>query len=84
MPIQSTLTASPENRFPRRGTFNVEELAEFLGVSTATVRRMDASGRLPRPVRFNRAVRWDRWTIEEWLAAGAPPRDEGDAAQPSE
>lgn len=61
----------------------MEELAEFLGISTATVRRMDADGRLPRPVRFNRAVRWDRWTIEEWLADGAPPRDDGDAAEPS-
>ncbi len=61
---------------PTRMTLRAEELAEFLGVSRATVWRMNATGRIPRPLHFNRAVRWDRWTIEEWLGEGAPHRDE--------
>lgn len=65
----------------KKGTFNTLELAAFLGVSRATVCRMNASGKLPRPIRFNRAVRWDCWTIEEWLAAGCPPRDKWEAMQ---
>jgi predicted DNA-binding transcriptional regulator AlpA len=67
--------------FPQRGTFNAMELAAFLGISRATVWRWDKQGLLPRPVRFNRVVRWERWTIEEWLAAGAPSRAEWEASQ---
>lgn len=60
---------------PRRATFTAKELAVFLGISKATVCRLNATGKIPRP------VRWDRWTIEEWLAAGAPPRDKWEAMQ---
>ncbi|GDX98644.1 hypothetical protein LBMAG48_10480 [Phycisphaerae bacterium] len=76
-------TQSPASnpRFPQRGTFNATELAQFLGISRATVWRMNKDGRLPRPVRFNRAVRWERWTIEEWLATDAPSRAEWEASQ---
>lgn len=75
------MATSTTKQAPARGTFRAEELAEFLGISRATVWRMNADGRLPRPVRFNRAVRWDRWTIEEWLAAGAPSREDWERVQ---
>jgi excisionase family DNA binding protein len=51
-----------------------DEVAELLGVSRAHVWRLHSSGRLPSPVRFGRAVRWDRQMLAQWLAAGAPPR----------
>jgi predicted DNA-binding transcriptional regulator AlpA len=71
-----TAIAAPEPDPKRqRATFNAVELAAYLGVSRATVWRLHASGKLPSPLRLNRAVRWDHWTIDEWLAAGAPPRD---------
>lgn len=81
MPLK-TATAAPDpepqpNR--RKGTFNTRELAAFLGVSRATVCRMNSAGKLPRPIRFNRAVRWDCWTIEEWVSDGCPPRDKWEA-----
>jgi len=57
------------------------EVAKMLGISRAHVWRLLSSGRIPRPVRFGRSVRWDRWTIEEWLAAGAPTRERWEAMQ---
>jgi excisionase family DNA binding protein len=50
------------------------ELAERLGISERHVWALHSSGRLPRPIRFGRAVRWPVQEIEEWLAAGAPGR----------
>lgn len=73
---------SPSTQPPAKGTFSATELSSFLGISRATVWRMSKKGRLPRPVRFNRAVRWDRWTIEEWLAAGAPSRADWERDHP--
>ena len=50
------------------------ELASLLGVSLRHIRRMDASGKLPRPVRLGHSVRWLAAEIEAWLVAGAPGR----------
>ena len=33
---------------------------------------MVEAGAVPRPLRFNRIIRWPRTTIESWLAAGCP------------
>lgn len=52
-----------------------EEVAELLCISRAHVFRLHNSGRLPKPIRLGRAVRWPRRTLEAWLEAGAPPRD---------
>lgn len=64
-----------DNAGRARLALTAEEIAELLGISRAHLWRLNSSGRLPRPIRFGRAVRWHRSTIEEWLAAGAPPRD---------
>lgn len=77
MHVIKTAIASPEpDPFRRNGTFTAVQLAEFLGVSRAHIWRLKSAGKLPNPVYLNRAVRWDRWTIEEWLAEGCPPRDQ--------
>jgi len=49
-------------------------LADCLGVSIRHVRRMDAAGLLPGPVRLGGAVRWVAADIEGWLRAGCPDR----------
>lgn len=55
------------------------EVAGLLGVSLRHLRALDASGRLPRPVRLGRAVRWNRAELAAWLDAGCPPRAEWQA-----
>ncbi len=90
MPPLKTATSAPDpgpdprpNPAPnrRRATFTAVELAHFLNISRATVWRMHSAGKLPSPVRLNRAVRWDCWIIEEWLDKGAPPRDKWEELQ---
>jgi len=51
-------------------------LAELLGLSLRTVRRLDCSGKLPRPVRIGGAVRWRVEEIAVWLQAGCPDRQQ--------
>lgn len=51
------------------------DVARLLNVSPRHVATLHATGRLPRPVRFGRSVRWNAEELREWLAAGAPPRD---------
>jgi predicted DNA-binding transcriptional regulator AlpA len=48
---------------------SAKQLAAELSVSQKTIRRMDAAGKLPRPIRLSPScVRWPRATIESWLA----------------
>ena len=60
---------------------SVEEVAQLLSISRAHVWRLHSSGRIPRPVRLGRSVRWDRKTLEAWLEAGGPPRDRWEATR---
>lgn len=50
-------------------------VAEMLHISERHLWSLHSSGRLPRPVRFGRAVRWSVDELRDWLAAGAPSRD---------
>ena len=61
---------------PERLALTAGEVADLLGVSLRHVRSLHSSGRLPRPVRFGRAVRWNVEELRAWLAAGSPPRDQ--------
>lgn len=51
------------------------EVAVLLGVSTRHVWAMHSAAQLPRPVKLGHSTRWNRLELEQWLAAGAPPRD---------
>jgi excisionase family DNA binding protein len=54
--------------------YSASELAGKLRVSLRHLRRMHAAGKLPRPVRLGRSVRWSTRDIDTWLMAGAPDR----------
>lgn len=57
-------------------TMTGAEIGHELRLSAKTIRRMDADGKLPRPVMVGaRSLRWVRQTIVEWLAAGCPDRE---------
>ena len=47
-------------------------LAQKLGISTRTLRRLELQGKLPAPLRIGRSVRWSVSLIDQWLDAGAP------------
>jgi len=54
---------------------SANQLAELLGISKRHLWSLNAQGKLPRPVRLGRAVRWPLREIREWIASGAPDRD---------
>lgn len=54
------------------------DLAVVLGVSSRAVSWMDANGLLPRRRRGISEMSWARSTIDAWLAAGSPPREDWD------
>ncbi len=71
------------SRSKRRECFAVEpllmnatEMAGMLKVSKATLWRLRASGRLPRPVRIGASVRWRIAEIRTWIEEGcSDPRE---------
>ncbi len=74
---QTTETADPDNATTKQPTallLDVNALAVLLSRSVPSLRRYDAAGRLPAPVRIGKAVRWRRSEIEQWIAAGCPDR----------
>ena len=54
--------------------FSAADLARRLDVSLRHLRRLDSAGKLPKPVRLGRSVRWPVAQIESWLNAGGPDR----------
>lgn len=50
----------------------VEQVAEMLNLSTRTVWRMLAAGRIPEPVRIGGSVRWHLDRVRQWVDAGCP------------
>lgn len=55
---------------------DARQLAELLGLSVRTVRRLDSSAELPRPIRIGGAVRWRYEEIKAWIAADCPDRQQ--------
>ncbi len=59
------------------------QLGRLLGLSMRTIRRLDSSGRIPRPVRIGGAVRWRASEIAAWLNEGCPDRQAWEAVKRS-
>jgi predicted DNA-binding transcriptional regulator AlpA len=55
---------------------SVQQVAEILGVSSRTVRRLADRGTMPLPVKLNALIRWRSRTgdpatgIHDWITAG--------------
>ncbi len=60
---------------------DAKRLAEVLGLSVRTIRRLDSAGKLPRPVHIGGAVRWRLEEINAWLAAGCPDRQQWESTR---
>ncbi len=55
------------------------DVAKLLGISQRHLHTLNASGRLPRPIRLGRSVRWRADELRDWLDAGCPARDRWEA-----
>lgn len=49
-----------------------DELAALLRISTRSLWRLLSAGRLPKPIRLGRSVRWRRVEVEIWINCGCP------------
>jgi predicted DNA-binding transcriptional regulator AlpA len=52
------------------------DLAKLLDLSERHIWALNASARLPRPIRLGRSTRWNLAEIQRWLDAGSPSRDQ--------
>jgi len=57
----------------------IRDLAALLRRSEPSLHRDNAAGRLPRPIRLNKSLRWLRSEILEWLGMGCPTREQFEA-----
>ena len=64
---------------PDRLALSAAEVAKLLGISERHLWALNSSGRLPRPVRLGRAVRWNLAELRGWLDAGCPERSRWEA-----
>jgi prophage regulatory protein len=59
------------------------DVARLLDISQRHLWALNSSGRLPRPIRLGRAVRWNAAELRDWLQAGAPERSKWEAIRPN-
>lgn len=52
----------------------VEQVADLLAVSVATVWNWNAVGALPAPIKIGRNTLWRVTELQAWVDAGMPPR----------
>lgn len=55
---------------------DMKAAAKLLDLSERTVWGMANSGRMPKPIKIGRAVRWSHEELRAWVNAGCPPLDE--------
>lgn len=64
---------------------SAKEFARLLGVSLRQIWRLNATGKLPRPVRLGGSVRWNRAEVMQWFnEAGCPDRQTWEARKGAE
>ena len=62
---------------PTPALLDVQAVAEMLGCSTRHVYRLSDAGKMPSPIKLGALVRWNRASLEEWIAAGCPSARRG-------
>ena len=53
-----------------------EQAAALAGVSRSHWWSLHSAALVPMPIKLGRATRWRRDELEQWVAAGCPPRHE--------
>jgi excisionase family DNA binding protein len=68
--------------FTSNRLITVQTVAQMLAVSDRTVWRLLKEGRLPKPLRIGRSVRWPMQTVEDYLEALCMTCRESEPAHP--
>lgn len=73
-PESDTVQTKPATATPPAMLLSARDLALMLRVSTATVWRLRAAGKLPRPLDAlgKQLLRWNAGEIQRWIDAGMP------------
>lgn len=53
---------------------DLPQTAKMLNYSVKTIRDLDINGKLPRPIRVCRHLRFSRTELKHWILNGTPPR----------
>ena len=53
---------------------DTDAVAKAVTCSRRHIERLDATGRMPRPIKLGRAKRWRFSEISDWIDAGCPER----------
>lgn len=54
---------------------SAHEMMRLLDIARSTLYLWDQEGRIPRPVKIGSRVYWRRDEMNQWVAAGCPPRE---------
>ena len=69
----ATPASSPARPLPVCPLVNGDTLAQYLGISPRSIRRLVAEGRIPKPLRIGGSARWNLKLIESWVWGGCKP-----------
>jgi len=72
--MKETRVDQNETKKSSAWALSATEFGDKLGVSPRHIWRLHATGKLPKPIRLGKSVRWLVNEINEWLEAGAPDR----------
>ena len=53
---------------------DVHSVSKLLACSARHVYRLADAGKMPRPLKLGKLVRWPRGKLEDWVAKGCPPK----------
>ena len=79
LPLRSFVVDPPADSAGPPLVVDARRLAAMLCAGVRTVRTWDAAGKLPAPVRIGGRVVWSVAEVHDWIAAGAPSREQWEA-----
>jgi excisionase family DNA binding protein len=66
------IVMSPTATQPESAMIDVRTVAGKIDVSTRTVARLIAEGKIPQPAKVGALNRWPRTVIDKWIEDGCP------------
>jgi excisionase family DNA binding protein len=70
--MSDTVETTPTAATPAAALIDVKFVAALNSCSPKHIYRLVDAGKMPPPVRLGALVRWNRATIDAWIAAGCP------------